>query len=66
MILGGVKNSSLGEMWLPFGKLVNIVNIICGVRGIIIKNRAKKGFCEQAKKIEGKTEVNRSFGTHYG
>ena len=51
---------------MPFGKLVNIVNIICGVRGIIIKNRAKKGVCEQDNKNKGKREVNITFGTHYG
>ena len=27
------------------------------------ENRSKKGACEQNK---GKTEVNRTFGTHYG
>ena len=52
---------------MSFRKLVNSVIIVCGVRGIINKNIAKKGFfCEQAKKNEGKTEVNRTFGTHYG
>ena len=38
-------------------KLVNIVNIVCEVRGIMIKNRAEKGACEQDKKNKGKTEV---------
>ena len=38
-------------------KLVNIVNIVCEVRGIMIKNRAEKGVCEQDKKNKGKTEV---------
>ena len=41
-------------------KLVNIVDIVCEVR---TKNRSEKGACEQNK---GKTEVNRTFGTHYG
>jgi len=31
-------------------KLVNIVNIVCEVREIKIKNRAEKGGCEQYKK----------------
>ena len=35
-------------------KLVNIVNIVCEVRGIMIKNRAEKGVCEQDKKIRVK------------
>jgi len=51
---------------LSFRKLVNIVNIVCGVRGIIIKNRAKKVVFVNKPKDKGKTEVNRTFGTHYG
>ena len=35
-------------------KLVSIVSIVCEVRGIMIKNRAEKGVCEQDKKIRVK------------
>ena len=38
-------------------KLVSIVNIVCEVRGIMIKNRAEKGVCEQDKENKGKPEV---------
>ena len=49
----------MGNM-IVIRKLVNIVDIVCEVRA---KNRSENGACEQNK---GKTEVNRTFGTHYG
>ena len=41
---------------MPFGKLLNIVNIVCGVRGNIIKKIGLKRVFVNKPKIEGKNK----------